>query len=96
MFVFELYQIHEALNYDTISVHRLSDHSCKIMRIIVAGTFHLQRNGMEEWSIILTNARNLPPSTRVKFLYPLQTETKHEVGDKPANVVGGSSIQFVP
>ena len=29
----EFYQIHEALNYDTISVHRLSDHSCKIMRI---------------------------------------------------------------
>ena len=33
LFVCKLYQIHEALNYDTISVHRLSDHSCKIMRI---------------------------------------------------------------
>ena len=44
MFVFELYQVHEALNYDTISVHRLSDHSCKMMRLIVVGNF-------QEWAV---------------------------------------------
>ena len=44
MFVFELYQVHEALNYDTISVHRLGDHSCKIMRLIVVGNF-------QEWAV---------------------------------------------
>ena len=35
----ELYQVHEALHYDPISVHRLGDHSCKVIGIIVVGTF---------------------------------------------------------